>query len=129
MLAVGIATFHFLSLSLKIKETDDYMQTLTAKASYTGPVGSLLRLFMLRDSEIAQLVCFIVFFFLLVNLKRRQRDFSSQGSDVSGAVFIVFNTLTGIKNPTSITPSMHVGVSAEKHRVFFMSRKRSITDV
>lgn len=37
------------------------MQTLTGKAPYTGPVGTLLRLLMHKDSEIAEHVyCFIL---------------------------------------------------------------------
>lgn len=73
MLATGNSTFHFLSLSLKIKKMDDYMQTLTGKAPYTGPVGTLLRSFMHKDSEIAQLV----YCFLSVNLTLNKRTIYS----------------------------------------------------
>lgn len=54
-LAAGFSTFHFLSLSLKIKKMDGYIQTLTGKAPYAAPAGSLPHFFKHKDSEIAEL--------------------------------------------------------------------------
>lgn len=73
--------FHFLSLSLKIKKMDDYIQTLTGKAPYTGPIDTLPRIFMHKDSEIAEPVyCF----FFSVNLTVQQMNrFYSLSADVS----------------------------------------------
>lgn len=63
MLAAADSTFHSLSLSLKIKKTDDCIRALTGKA-YTWPVGTLLHSFTHKDSEIAAPVdCFFVVFY------------------------------------------------------------------
>lgn len=61
-LAAGFSTFHFLSLSLKIKKMDGYIQTLTGKAPYAVPAGSLPHFFKHKDSEIAELEHILFFF-------------------------------------------------------------------
>lgn len=69
-----ILLFHCLPLTLQIKNMDDCVRALTGEAPYAGPVGTLLRFFMHKDSEIAELV--YCFSFLQIWHSNKQADFS-----------------------------------------------------
>lgn len=95
MLAKGNSAFHFLSLLLKSKMMDACMQTLTGKAPYTDPVGTLLRISQHRDHEIAELVYCFVFH---VNPTLQQiNKILSPSSEVSklALLLIIFNYAFG----------------------------------